>query len=122
MSRDNIETIAEISMLFDFYGELLPKKQREVFRLYHEDNFSLGEIGEDYGITRQGVYDFLKRGETSLLAYEEKLGLVERFRQAEVARRKADAAIDCLIGENEENRPLTNRLKELKEVIRGIDL
>ena len=45
------------SLLMDFYGELLPKRQKDVIKLYFEEDFSLSEIAEEFGITRQGVHD-----------------------------------------------------------------
>lgn len=52
-----IEKVIEISMLYDFYGQLLTPKQQEIMGLYYADNFSLSEIAEEFGISRQGVHD-----------------------------------------------------------------
>ena len=68
-----------ISLLFDFYGEMLTEKQREVVELYYNADLSLSEIAEHSGITRQGVRDSIKRAENQLLEFEEKLGLLKRF-------------------------------------------
>lgn len=68
-----------ISMLLDFYGELLPEHQREAMELYYNDDMSLAEISENVGISRQGVRDRIVKGEGSLEEYESKLGLVQRF-------------------------------------------
>lgn len=56
-----IESIAENSLLYDFYGQLLSKRQQEVMALYHEENYSLSEIAEEFGISRQAVHDTLKK-------------------------------------------------------------
>ncbi len=64
-------------LLYDFYGKLLTPKQQEVMRLYYEEDLSLGEIAEELKITRQAVYDILKRSEQALEKYERKLGLLE---------------------------------------------
>lgn len=69
----------EMSMLFDFYGELLTEKQAEMVDLYYNEDLSLSEIAEPRGISRQGVRDSVVRGERQLLALEEKLGLLARF-------------------------------------------
>ena len=69
----------EIALLFDFYGEMLTDKQRDVVELYYNDDLSLSEIAENEGITRQGVRDSIKRAETQLTEMEERLGLVRRF-------------------------------------------
>ena len=71
----------EIALLFDFYGEMLTEKQRDVVELYYDDDLSLSEIAENEGITRQGVRDSIKRAETQLTDMEERLGLVKRFRE-----------------------------------------
>ncbi len=69
----------EISLLFDFYGQLLSPKQREAVALYYNDDLSLSETALEMGITRQGVRDLVKRSEAELYEYERKLGLFERF-------------------------------------------
>ncbi len=70
----------EISILFDYYGNMLTEKQREVVEWYYNEDLSLAEIAEHTGITRQGVRDSIKRAETQLLECEERLGLHARFR------------------------------------------
>lgn len=65
----------EIALLFDFYGDMLTDKQRDVVELYYNDDLSLAEIAENEGITRQGVRDSIKRAESQLLEMEERLGL-----------------------------------------------
>jgi len=69
----------DISVLLDFYGDMLTEKQREVAEFYYNEDLSLAEIAEHSGITRQGVRDSIKRAEFQLLEYEEKLGLYSRF-------------------------------------------
>lgn len=69
----------EISLLFDFYGQLLSVKQHEAVSLYYNDDLSLSETAEVMGITRQGVRDLVKRSEAELYEYEQKLGLYKRF-------------------------------------------
>ena len=53
----------EISYLLDFYGDVLTEKQRDVMEQYYNDDLSLSEIADNFGITRQGVRDAIKRGE-----------------------------------------------------------
>lgn len=64
--------------LFDWYGELLTPRQKEVFRLYYEEDMSLGEIGRELGISRQAVYDLLHRCIVELERYEQAIGMVRR--------------------------------------------
>ncbi len=65
--------------LYDFYGNLLTDKQQEIIKLHCIHDFSLGEISEDLGISRQAVYDTLKRSRKILKSYEEKLRLLDKF-------------------------------------------
>jgi predicted DNA-binding protein YlxM (UPF0122 family) len=74
-----MERIAEMALLADFYGPLLTEKQRNVWDLHYEQDLSLVEIAELEKISRQAVYDLLKRTEKILQEYEVKLGLVCRF-------------------------------------------
>lgn len=69
----------EISYLLDFYGDVLSPKQRDVMEQYYNDDLSLAEISENFGITRQGVRDAIKRAEAILLELEEKVGFVRRY-------------------------------------------
>lgn len=70
----------EISYLLDFYGDVLTDKQRDVMEQYYNDDLSLAEIAENFGITRQGVRDAIKRGEGILLELEQKVGFAGRYR------------------------------------------
>jgi len=72
-----------ISMLMDFYGEMLTEKQKQVIRLYYNEDLSLAEIAGIAQITRQGVRDSIKRGEATLMEMEERLGLARKFREKE---------------------------------------
>ncbi len=69
----------EMSLLFDFYGDLLTEKQRELFDLYYNEDLSLSEIAENAGITRQAVRDSVKRSEHTLTGLESKLGLAAKY-------------------------------------------
>ena len=92
-----IESIAENSLLYDFYGQLLSKRQQEVMALYHEENFSLSEIAEEFGVSRQAVHDTLKKAEQALGEYEAKLGLVARLLRSKKAVADIDEKIDRLL-------------------------
>lgn len=74
-----MEKLVEIGVLFDFYGKLLTEKQYLVIQLYYSEDLSLGEIGDEINVTRQGIFDLLKRAEQNLYEYEKKLGLVNKF-------------------------------------------
>ena len=68
-----------MTMLFDFYGELLTDRQKEFFDLYYNEDLSLAEIAENYGISRQGVRDVIVRAEASMTEIEDRTGLIRRF-------------------------------------------
>ena len=70
-----------MTMLFDFYGDLLTDRQKEFYDLYYNDDLSLAEIAENYDITRQGVRDIIVRAERTLEDVEEKTGLIRRFHE-----------------------------------------
>ncbi|HAN20279.1 MAG: hypothetical protein A2Y15_07955 [Clostridiales bacterium GWF2_36_10] len=69
---------AVICKLIDFYAGVLSTRQREVLELYYYEDFSLAEIAENLGITRQGVRDNIKHGEEALFDFEDKLGLIKK--------------------------------------------
>ena len=70
-----------MTMLFDFYGEVLTPRQKEFFDLYYNADLSLAEIAENYGISRQGVRDVIVRAEAIMTDLEDKTGLMKRFLQ-----------------------------------------
>lgn len=74
-----MEGFVRQSLLYDFYGDLLTQHQKEIYEAYVLQNLSLGEIAEESGISRQGVHDLIRRCNSLLEGYEEKLKLVERF-------------------------------------------
>ena len=84
-----------MTMLFDFYGELLTERQREFFDLYYNEDLSLAEIAENNGISRQGVRDVIVRAEAAMQEVEDKTGLIRRFLQM----REHIAAIEASVEE-----------------------
>ena len=68
-----------MTMLFDFYGDILTERQRELFDLYYNEDLSLAEIAENCGISRQGVRDVIVRAEAAMNELEDKTGLLKRF-------------------------------------------
>ncbi len=94
-SLTDVDEVVRLSYLYDFYGALLKDRHREIFEEYVLNDLSLSEIAGKYEITRQGVYDIVKRCSTRLESYEEKLNLFSRFQQAK------------------------ERLEEVEELVRG---
>ncbi len=90
-----IEERLELSILYDFYGALLKDNQQRMFEASILEDYNFSEIAQEEGITRQGVYDTVKRATKQLELYEGKLGLVARFRKqkelVEKLRDKLDA-------------------------------
>lgn len=79
MSQENrLEKTNRINLLFDFYERLLTEKQQTFLKYYFHDDFSLGEIASEFEISRQAVYEHIKRAEQVLESYEEKLGLLSK--------------------------------------------
>ena len=76
-----MEQFLYLSTLFDLYGALLTEKQQECLRLHLFEDFSLSEIGEELGISRQAVYDNIHRSEKAMESYEKKLGLAARYHE-----------------------------------------
>ena len=114
-----------MAMLFDFYGDVLTDRQKEFYDLYYNEDLSLGEIAENYNITRQGVRDVIVRAEAILTDLEDKTGLIKRFhtmrsqleqvrqdlqRVAELSSRYDDGELETLV-----NRVLDTTDTLLKE-------
>ena len=109
-----------MTMLFDFYGDILTPRQRELFDLYYNEDLSLAEIAENCGISRQGVWDIIKRAEDTLRKTEEKTGLVHRFRETQASLAEIEASLRQLISMTQGEarvlaEQLTARVHELKE-------
>lgn len=85
-----------MTMLFDFYGEILTERQREFYDLYYNDDLSLSEIAQNSGITRQGVRDVIVRAENILVDLEEKTGIIARFHQNREQLNKLEKSVQML--------------------------
>ncbi|TKD71685.1 putative DNA-binding protein [Pseudalkalibacillus hwajinpoensis] len=107
-----LEKTMRINSLFDFYQSLLTPKQRNYMALYYLDDYSLGEIAEEFQVSRQAVYDNIKRTEQMIEEYEAKLLLFERY----VKRQELlEQLRDTIISENENSKALSliNSLEKL---------
>ena len=103
----------KIGYLLDFYGEVLSERKRNVLDMYYNEDFSLSEIAEDIGISRQGVRDLIKKAEEELRFFEEKLGISRRM---EMLERSVN---DLLTLAKEQNAPkdICDGIAELKKQI-----
>lgn len=114
-----MESVYEIGLLLDFYGQMLTERQYEIMDLHFNSDYSLAEIAENLNISRQGVFDNIKRGRASLDELESKLGLVKKF---SLQKGKAEEILKCIKSINtgkldEDDREL---LVKIENGLRGI--
>ena len=108
-----------MSMLFDFYGDLLTDRQKEFYDLYYNEDLSLAEIAENYGITRQGVRDVIVRAEAYLTEVEDKTHLIRRFHEMRRQIATIDSLADQVLARNREkgqDAQLEQLGKEIKQL------
>ena len=110
-----LEKTNQVNLLFDFYAPLLKGKQREYLELYYLDDLSLSEIAEMHEVSRQAVYDHIKRAEKQLFEYEEKLNLtVKHERRQALLNQTLRLAEEGTAGETREE--LLSLLRQLSEM------
>lgn len=107
-----LEKTTRMNFLFDFYQALLTEKQRSYMELYYLDDHSLGEIAESYEVSRQAVYDNIRRTEAMLEEYEDKLRLLEKFQQRQTILKQMAEAIRNDSATTEALLAFVERLKE----------
>ena len=90
-----------MTMLFDFYGDILTERQRELFDLYYNEDLSLAEIAENCGISRQGVRDVIVRAEAAMNELEDKTGIIRRFHKMQEQFGQMETAVDAIAQRNE---------------------
>lgn len=105
-----------MTMLYDFYGELLTERQREFFDLYYNEDLSLAEIAENAGISRQGVRDVIVRAEAAMQEIEDKTGIIKRF-EAQRPHLDAIAAAAAEVKTLNYRQYEDSRLNELADLI-----
>ena len=96
-----------VSLLMDFYGNLLPEKQQDMLEQYYQEDLSLSEIADNSGITRQGVHDNIKRAVAELKNYEEKLGLLTRFSEITEAANEIRKYVTCNFSQEDTDKILS---------------
>lgn len=114
----------EISLLLDFYGDMLTEKQRDVVELYYNEDLSLAEIAAHSGITRQGVRDSIKRAEGQLVEYESRLGLAKRFRDIQKGLDRITSLaidIDRINDRRCAEHDITQRIQEIKRIAASLN-
>ena len=112
-----------MAMLYDFYGDLLTDRQKEFYDLYYNEDLSLAEIAENYGITRQGVRDVIVRAEAYLTEIEDKTGLIRRFHTMQGQLREVSECAGRILALNDESlnsqelEDLAGRVKSLADTL-----
>lgn len=113
-----------MSYLLDFYGEAIPEKHREIMSQYYEEDLSLSEIADIFGMSRQGARHLIKKGEEQLLFLEEKLGLAKRHKDAIKNYSEFSSVMQQMhdeIGKTENNEKLLelyNRVSSISQKLR----
>jgi predicted DNA-binding protein YlxM (UPF0122 family) len=110
-----LEKTNQVNLLFDFYAPLLKGKQREYLELYYLDDLSLGEIAEMHEVSRQAVYDHIKRAEKQLFEYEEKLLLAAKHEQRSAVLERMRQVVQGL-AESDAREELETLLRQLSEM------
>ena len=115
MESNAIEERVELSNLYYFYGALLKENCQRMFETCILDDYGYTEIAEEEGISRQGVYDAIKRASKQLREYEQKLGLVARFQRhkAQVKQVQKELEAKGLSGDDEQWKTLFTLLEEI---------
>ena len=100
-----------MSLLLDFYGELLTDRQRDCLALHYESDLSLGEIAEQMQVSRQAVHDNIHRAEQVLRTYEEKLQLVKQYQHRQQLIRDIQQALSNMPGNTVKIQELVAQLE-----------
>ena len=112
-----------ISLLYDFYGQFLTKKQREVMHLYFENDYSLSEIAENLNVSRQAIHDTIKKSKKALTEYEERLGLARKFAGRDLALTQISeiaGELQRLISDEAKKRQSDEYIQKRLDEIQGI--
>lgn len=105
-----LEKTVKMNMLFSFYGALLTPKQAQYVSEYYEEDYTLAEIANNHGVSRQAIYDSIKRAEDSLTDYEEKLHLLQEFEARQKTLKKIKQHIHEAYGNDETIKDLMNEI------------
>lgn len=96
MNNNDLQKTIELNQLFDFYKELLTPKQREYFEMYYFENYSLNEIADEYGVSKNAIYDSLQKTIIYLENVEEKLMFNSRINILKDLASKEEIDIDLI--------------------------
>ena len=105
-----MDEIYEKTLLYDYYGDLLTEHQKEIYENVVFNDMSLSEAAEEYGISRQGVHDLIRRCNLSLEEYETKLHMVEQSRTIRKAAEEIVKAAETKPGDAKHIRDLAGSI------------
>ena len=109
-----MDKIVEQGLLYDFYGELLTDHQKQIYKDAVFEDLSLGEIAKEYGISRQGVHDLIRRCDNTLQEYEEKLHLIQKFM---IIRNKISKIDELMKNEELSRQELIGEIRQISDGI-----
>ncbi|HWR38657.1 MAG TPA: YlxM family DNA-binding protein [Patescibacteria group bacterium] len=119
MNKENnmLDKVLRITQLLDFYSALLTEKQRQVLEMHYQDDWSLAEISDSFGVSRQAVHDILRRAEQVLEEYEIKLALVDRHERQKETLRQVHGLLSQLPASVQELTPFHQALGKLGQLL-----
>ncbi|SDC64051.1 hypothetical protein SAMN05421663_103219 [Terribacillus halophilus] len=106
-----LEKTTRMNYLFDFYQALLTPKQRSYMEMYYLEDLSLGEIAESFDVSRQAVYDNIRRTEAMIESYEKKLHLYDRFKERSALLDELEVVFD-----SDNQAGAKNLIQKIKEL------
>ncbi|MGY3749766.1 putative DNA-binding protein [Vagococcus acidifermentans] len=110
-----IDKTNRMNSLFEFYATLLTEKQMNYMELYYADDFSLGEIAEEFAVSRQAVYDNIKRTEKILEEYERKLHLFSNYVVRNQLLQEVKTHVTAQYGDDEKLNQLIDQIQEIED-------
>jgi hypothetical protein len=116
--------LTQRALYFDFYGALLTEKQRDIFDLHYQQDLSFGEISEIRGVSREAVYDLLKRTEAALKFYESKLKLVKKYQLSREIIKEIAQKIEVLrkrVENDPRDRQMNEELGQAADLLQKLD-
>lgn len=115
-----MEKLLNITMMFDYYGKLLTKREYDVIDKYYNEDLSLNEIAQICNISKQAVSDSLKRAENKLNEYEQKLGLIEKSKKSQYFLRKIRDDLFSL-SPDIKSKEIENIIKEIGDFLNDLE-
>ncbi len=117
-----MDELVELTILYDFYSGMLTEKQRTIFELYYMDNLSLQEIANIKGVTKASVYDIINRTKANINEYEQRLGLVQKFKAEQVRIQKLQNNIKSTIVNNDIDDNIKNVFSDVLDFLDEVQI